>query len=157
MRQYAFGRASQTAIELRLQLISASVNDMQLINRLQRLQDTARELELNEVTAERRLADQSEATKRKRYQEWALGQIKKVRSLEDLKNAGLAAPDARLQLRLEMTKYLAPIDEGLLDVAVGQWFRKVYSNRFEELAEDGKPKLVASFASTPKMTLEALP
>ena len=37
-----------------------------------------------------------------------------------------------------MATYLAPIDEGLLDVAVGQWFRKVYSNRFEELAEDGK-------------------
>ena len=50
-----------------------------------------------------------------------------------------------------MVRYMAPINLGVLDEPVAQWYRKVYQKRFEKLNDDEKAILTLQFANTEKV------
>lgn len=107
------------------------------------------------------------------YQIWALAEIKKVPKLSEIKKSlvdkidGLVAKNnplstkskeastkAQNMLAQSMVEYLAPINQALLDVAVGQWFQKVYQDRFESLDDEHKLEVVEQFAITRKKSID---
>jgi hypothetical protein len=53
-----------------------------------------------------------------------------------------------------MVKYLAPINQGLLDEAVAQLFRKVYHSFYDKLLESDQIAVVEGFATADKKFLE---
>lgn len=164
IKEYAIERTRATTMDLHLRLMSSMVADKDLYEKLRLL-----EKHLGRMSSELRNSRSTD------YQIWALNNIKRVSTYQVLLDAEIAkiegaidrgnpASDARktaeasakAKLRKVMVFELAPIDEGALDVAVGQWFRKVYQERFEHLDEAEQLKLVDGFASTPKKSPDAL-
>ena len=165
-------RISQAAMDLRWQAISVGLANPELAGRLEKLR----------TSAAAAIGDTSQgvptaiAETRQQYQVWALGELKKIRNYEDIKNQQLAKvqstfdrnnplsvayvkaqKDASATLRDEMIKFMAPIDQGLLDVAVSQWLQTIYMDRLNALAKDDQARAVEGFAKTIKKSLGGVP
>lgn len=165
LRAFAIARAHQAAMDLRLRARSSSLTDAALEAKLDELEQTiAADLADANKTLQARDAEKS-----RRYQVWALEQIRQVRTykaieaieiakipntLDRMNPASSSHKQARKTametLRKEMIERLAPIDQRMLDEAVSQWFRKVYQQRFVALDEEEQLAVVTGFATTVK-------
>lgn len=116
---------------------------------------------------------QKNEQKVKKYQVWALNQIKSVQPKDTLlsenkdsiksyfdRNNPLSEAckeaEAKTQdeLLAEMVDFLSPINQNLLDNAVAQWYQIIYQKRFNELDEQHKLQLVEEFALADKKGLD---
>jgi hypothetical protein len=171
----ALSRARDAMIELQLRIASAKLEDPQLeagllettiTTNLEAFGDRLAKT-LDELQA---AAGQRHAHAVREYQVWALEQIKHVRPYDEIQQIELnkipsttdrnnpfgslrqvAVETAQQILREEMVNSLSKIDVGLLDVAVSEWFRKVYSERFDRLNDEEKLALVQAFANSTKL------
>ena len=73
---------------------------------------------------------------------------------EESREAEKAAKDELTQVLIDR---LSVIDTRLLDEAVGEWYRRVFSQRFSSLDEEHQLQVVQGFASSVKQTPETLP
>ena len=110
------------------------------------------------------------------YHLWALEQVHSVPALDKLesdrvaritsaidrnvllsqarKDANAAARDELVKLMIE---HLSIVDLRLLDSAVGEWYSKVFSDRFGKLDEARQTRVVEGFANSIKRSMEDLP
>jgi hypothetical protein len=170
LKEYALARTSEALMDLKLRILSAPVADPTLDKSVTALSTSL----ATAVATAKKEHLKVEAGRLKHYQVWALQRIKQLRRYNTIEGIELAKIPGQLdrvspisQLHRdavqrarhiycrEMIDLLAPIDQGLLDLAVSGWFRKVYEEKFMALA-DNKEKLlvVTSFAMTPKTSIE---
>ncbi|TSA08448.1 MAG: hypothetical protein D4R79_15300 [Comamonadaceae bacterium] len=170
LKEFALTQFAQGIMSLRLRLHSAGLaNDNDIKSKLNRLDE-----KMDPAIKDARKATQArDADRVKKYQVMALTRIKGVRPLKDIEDVEIAkvasvfdrnnpmsaaskAAKARSQdtLVADLVRLMAPINQGLLDEAVSQWFRKTYSKRFEELDEARQLELVTRFATANKLPLE---
>jgi hypothetical protein len=168
LKEYALVRLSDATMDLQLRMLSAAPIDPQLEKTVTTLRNT--------VAAGVASTRQSRQSLLQAYQVWALKRIKQLPLYEEIEatemakianqldrnnpfsQANLGAKQKAQQiLQTDMVRLLAPIDQGLLDLAVSDWFRKVYQQRFETLTDDAaKLAVVTGFSMTPKTSVESL-
>lgn len=167
--EYAYNRAFQTLLELRTRVVSVGLTDDKLQQQLDALDS-----QLQRKVPELMKAKQKKyAGEVREYQQWALGQIKMVRQYDYVlkaekelissifdRNNPLSAESEKASrrassiIRDELIQLLAPINQGLLEEAVNQLFRKVYQSRFDKLHEDDQFEVTKQFAMAEKRPLE---
>jgi hypothetical protein len=167
--EYAYNRAFQALLELRTRVVSVGLTDDKLQQQLDALDS-----QLQRKVPELMKAKQKKyAGEVREYQQWALGQIKMVRQYDyvlkaekDLissifdRNNPISAESEKASrrassiIRDELIQLLAPINQGLLEEAVNQLFRKVYQSRFDKLHEDDQFEVTKQFAMAEKRLLE---
>ncbi|MDP3087607.1 MAG: hypothetical protein Q8M99_05405 [Methylotenera sp.] len=168
LKEYGFTRLHQSIQEIRLRMVESGISDDKLQSNLATLKKnvTGNLVAMNKV--KRKVYDE----KVKLYLSWAVGEINKVRSYkkieeEQLNKLSIAdrhnpISDANKKainvtneiIRDDLIRYMSKINQGALDEAVGQWFRKVYQDRFERLDDDEKLKVVNGFAFASKWPVE---
>lgn len=173
LKEYAIGRAHEATMDLELKMLSSKIEDPALNKDLAELIKTVA------VSADttRKARRSREAEQLKNYQVWALKRIQQVRQYKAIESAELARISstvdrinpasqahrtairrAQQALRQDLVTLLGPIDQGLLDLSVSEWFRKVYQQRFEQLTDEREQlAVVTGFASTPKTSVEFRP
>lgn len=176
LRIAALMRVSEGFMDLQLRMATASNDDAILGEHISRtsLSRDAQGLgqRISDAVGEiQRAAEAKRAENRRSYQIWALERIRNVRPYADILEIELqkipsmidrnnpagearidAVKDAQQMLRKEMVDNLSTIDAGLLDVAVGEWFRKVYADRFDALSDkEEQLELVRGFANSTKV------
>ena len=124
----------------------------------------------------RKAAVTQQAAIARKYQIWALDQLRNIPELKAInaekidaigstidrhnplakahKTALTSAQDALVNILITQ---LSIIDTRLLDDAVSEWYRKVFSNRFASLEEAHQLKVVEGFAISTKRAPEELP
>lgn len=163
----------QTAIQdLRVTIFSLDIETPELTKRLSTLTARAHE----QVQAYQADTAQKNAARLRDYQRWALEQIRSVPTLDKLESGRVAKiasaidrnnplsqarEDANAGARDELVKlliqHLSIVDLRLLDSAVGEWYSKVFSDRFGKLDEARQIRVVEGFANSIKRPLEDLP
>jgi len=165
LKEYAIIRAKQAIMDLHLRIISTGLTDEKIKQKLAALEKKV-DANMAKASSARQTRD---AEKLKKYQTWALEKIQNVRPLEEfeklekqkisskidlnnpLSNARkIAKKNANIALRKVMISYMAPINQGILDEAVAQLFRKVYQKHFEELDDVEQLEVIKGFATTTK-------
>lgn len=168
LKEYAFARVHQATQEIRLRVVEAVISDDKIKSNLATLQKSVTDSLVAMNKAKRQVYDE----KMRRYQGWALGEIKKVRKYKDVEDAQLkklsiadrhnpisdayknAIKKTNAIIRGDLIRYMSKINQAALDEAVGQWFRKVYQDRFERLDDDEKLEVVKGFAFASKWPVE---
>ena len=168
LKEYAFSRLYQTIQEIRLRTIEAVITDDKIKSSLSTLQKKVTD-NLGAINKEKK---QIYDEKIKNYQVWALRKINKVRSYKQIEDAELnrlsitdrhnqfsevrkkAIEKTNKIVREDLIRYMSQINQGALDEAVGQWFRKVYQDRFERLDDKEKLEVVKGFAFASKSPVE---
>lgn len=170
LREYAYAKAHQSIQDIRLRMVILGLLDNKLNADLSALEKKASGglIEANKVK------QQEYDLKVRSYQKWALGEIKKVRQYKDVEttefNKIASGIDRKNPLsdaykkaikrtdetvRSDLIKYMSRINQGLLDEAVGQWFRKVYQDRFEKLTNENEQlEVLKGFAFASKYSVE---
>jgi hypothetical protein len=169
LRDYALMRAQQAIMDIKLRLSAPGKADESLVSRIEQL-DQSLSSKLRAVSAAR--ADAQQEMYRK-YQAWALSEIKKVPTYSSLENIEIQKLDvfdrnnplssarkraervAQDNIAHHLIDRMAHIDQRLLDEAVAIWFRKVYQDRFNNLDESRQLRVVESFATAGKHPLAA--
>lgn len=165
LKEYAIVRINQALMDLRLRIISTGFSDEKITQKLGGLEKKVT-ANLTKASSAKQARD---AEKLKKYQIWALEKIQNVRPLEEfeksekqkissridlnnpLSNARkVAKTNANIALRKAMISNMAPINQGILDEAVAQLFRKVYQKHFEELDAVEQLEVIKGFATTTK-------
>ncbi|MBU1691617.1 MAG: hypothetical protein KKD65_12900 [Gammaproteobacteria bacterium] len=165
LKEYAIVRLNQALMDIRLRMISTGLTDEKITRKLGKLEKTVTD-NLTQASNARQSRD---AEKMRKYQVWALGNIQKVglgeiEKPEKQKNLSMsdrvkaqfpqarksAKKDANVALRDAMILHMAPINQGILDEAVAQLFRKVYQKRFDELDEVEQLEVIKRFSTTIK-------
>lgn len=169
LKEYAFLRVGQALMDLRLRMIAAGLTVPKLQAAISDFQNDV-ELQAKEVGQQVRKSIQArDADKLRKYQIWALEQIKKVQQYKEIEQKEVdkiasildrnnpasgartkASKDARKLLQDSLITNMAPIHQGALDEAIVQWFRKVYQDRFSHLEEAEQLELVKGFAMSSK-------
>lgn len=165
LREQFYARARSAASELRLRANMASTSAAQLDEVDKRIVEGLRKL------TDARLAREAERVRQ--YQVWALNEIKKVRAFKALsdqeiqkipgaidRNNPLSAPykaatqQAKIQLKDDLIRYMAPINQSVLEEAVGTWFRKKFERAFNELGDEQlQSDLVFAFATAERQPI----
>lgn len=165
LKEQAYVRARSAASELRLRASMAGTSTSQLDDVDKRIADGLKKL------TDARLARESERLRQ--YQVWALNEIKKVRVFKSLceqeiqkiprtidRLNPLSAPykaatlQAKTQLKGDLVRYMAPINQSMLDEAVGTWFRKRFERAFNELDDEQiQSEVVFAFATAERQTI----
>ena len=163
----------QTAIQdLRITLSSLDIEAPGLTERLLTLTTRSQ----GQIQAYQAATARDNAVRLRNYQLWALEQVHSVPALDKLesdrvaritsaidrnvllsqarKDANAAARDELVKLMIE---HLSIIDLRLLDSAVGEWYAKVFSDRFGKLDETRQTRVVEGFANSIKRSMEDLP
>ena len=173
LREFGLARTAESTMDLRLRVLSAGLAGSALGKEVEGLGQSV----TADVSSAIRERQNEQAQNLKKYQVWALKEIQSVSKYKEIEDAAIAKiPDtadrvnpvsqaardakaaAQRTLREAMVLHLAPIDQGLLDVAVGDWFRKVYQDRFAHLTDDKEQlALVTAFANTPKKSPDDVP
>lgn len=167
--EYAYNRAFQTLLELRTRVVSVGLTDDKLQQQLDAL-DSQLQRKVPELMKAKQKKYSGEV---REYQQWALGQIKMVRQYDYVlkaekelitsifdRNNPLSAESEKAShrassiIRDELIQLLAPINQGLLEEAVNQLFRKVYQSRFDKFHEDDQFEVTKQFAMAEKRPLE---
>lgn len=170
LREYAYAKAQQAILDIRLRMVIFGLLDNKMNADLSALEKKSSGglIEVNKVK------QQGYDLKVRNYQKWALGEIKKVRQYRDVETIELNKIASRMDknnplsdahknaikrtdetVRLELIKYMSRINLGLLDEAVGQWFRKVYQDRFEKLNNENEQlEVLKGFAFASKYSVE---
>jgi hypothetical protein len=176
LRIAALMRVNEGFIDLRLRIKTASNDDSTLGDRIGRtsLNTDTESLadKISDAVGELQRAAEAKRTEAMRsYQVWALEKIRNVRPYTEILEIELqkipslfernnptgtarinAVKVAQQTLRNEMIDNLSIIDSGLLDVAVGEWFRKIYAERFDSLGDkEEQLELVRGFANSTKV------
>lgn len=164
--------------------IHLAVQDLQISAIAANLQEDALSQKINSLAVEASKSLQAlraeEVHKQRalvrKYQLWALGQLADVPELKTISDKKVAAipemiernnplgkvrkeaeKEAQADLVRIMIEKLSVIDTRLLDDAVGEWHRKVFSSRFASLDEAHQLRVVGGFANATKRTMEELP
>jgi len=166
LKEYAFVRLNQAAMELRLRTNVSTYETPKNWN--DKLGVLEKKIAVGlDGSAKQRRADS--AKKSKGYQIWALNQIKSIPTYEALEEAEInqissvidrnsplsnarkiAINSAHKKLTAWLKYRMAPINPAFLDEAVAQWYRKVFQNRFDKLTEGEQLEVVQGFAETEK-------
>ena len=160
------------SLDLRIAMQAQPLDDASLAQRVEALAAATAD------RVERVLADaaRGQQASLRKYQLWALEQINSIPKLNAIKDTKLAEIDSRFdrhnrlgaerqdaieraedELVRALIERLAVIDTRLLDVAVGEWHRRVFSDRFASLDEVRQAEVVQGFANAIKRTPEDLP
>ncbi len=169
LKEYAYSRAYQTTLDLRLRMTALHPIDAALSKELSAVENTI----TSRIAEISKAKQQREANIIKQYQLWALGEIKKVRSYDAIskykmskipstvdRNNPFSSPrkavdkDTSAIIRDDLIKFMSRINQGFLDEAVNQLFRKVYQTRFDKLNENDQLLVVQGFAVANKYPLE---
>lgn len=170
LREYAIVKAHQAVMDLRLRRNSSGIKGSPLDEKINNVEIKV-EKNIKEAGSARQLRD---AEKLKQYQVWALGEIKKIRSLKTIEDIEIqkitdtfdrknpysgarttANGKARRVLIDELVAHMAPINQAILEPAVSQWFGKVYQKQFSELSnETDQLEVVTRFATAIKRGVE---
>lgn len=173
LREYAIVRTNQAVMDMRLRVTSSGIKDELLDKKINNL-DRKVAGYVNDASIARQHRD---AEKLKKYQVWALGEIKQVRTLktiEDIEDSKIpsklerenpysnarqrAKEQAWRVLIEELVLHMAPINQALLEPAVFQWFGKIYQKQFSDLDNEiGQLEIVTRFATATKKTLDSIP
>ena len=163
----------QTAIQdLRVALSSLDIETPGLSARLSTLTGHVQ----GQLQAYQAATARDNAVRLRDYQLWALEQIRSIPVLDKLESdrvakitsafdrnnllsqaredAHVAAHDELVKLMIE---HLSIVDLRLLDSAVGEWYAKVFSDRFGKLDETRQTRVVEGFANSIKRSMEDLP
>lgn len=159
-------------LDLRIAAHAHPLDDAALAQRVEALTAAAAE-RVERVRAD--AAREQQASSRK-YQLWALEQINSVPKRKAIEETKLAEIDSRVdrnnplgterqdaieraedELIRALIERLAVIDTRLLDDAVGEWHRRVFSDRFGSLDETRQAEVVQGFANATKRMPEDLP
>ena len=155
--------------DLRLAALATKMADKEIANRIDALMKTAAD-NMNLVRAE---ASRRAAVQLREYQIWALKNINAVPSLKQLQDQQIkqiksvidrnnplggerksAEQRGQDQLAEQLILQLGVIDARLLDDAVGEWYRRVFSDRFGSLDGPHQAKVVEGFAVASKKEIE---
>lgn len=170
LREYAIVKVHQSVMDLRLRRNSSGIKGSPLDEKINNLEIKV-EKNIKEAGGARQLRD---AEKLKQYQVWALGEIKKIRSLKTIEDIEIqkitdtldrknpysgarttANGKARRVLIDELVAHMAPINQAILEPAASQWFGKVYQKQFSELSnETDQLEVVTKFATAIKRAVE---
>ncbi|TLM69248.1 MAG: hypothetical protein FDZ69_00310 [Deltaproteobacteria bacterium] len=162
IQEYLYNKAFQIILDIKSRAALAELaNEPKLNQPILEIENTIKQ-NLTRLMSEQQ---KNHAEKIRKYQIWALDQIKSLRNIDDIKNEAKETTgkmtfygDGKLAVsqivRDELIKYLSPINQGLLDEAVLQLFRKVYQSGFERLNEDDQFEVVKAFATATKRPLE---
>lgn len=170
LREYAIVRANQAALDIHLRMFSSGIREARLDEKIKALEISV-EKSIKDVSSAKQLRD---AEKLKRYQVWALNEIKQVRSMQTITeiegkkissdwvrrnpfaNATKEAERNSLRILLdEFVTHMSPINQAYLEPAVSQWFGKVYQDRFSRFSNEGDQlEIVTRFATTSKRMIE---
>lgn len=173
LREFGLARTAESTMDLRLRALSAGFSGTALGKEVEAFGQSVA-VDVKSAIRERQ---NERARNLKKYQTWALKEIQAVPKYKEIEDAAMAkipnaadrvnpvshaARDAKASaqrtLREAMVLHLAPIDQGLLDVAVGEWFRMQYQDRFANLTDDGEQlALVTAFANTLKKSPDDVP
>lgn len=165
LKEQVYARARSAASELRLRASMASTSASQLDDVDKRIAEGLKKL------TDARLARESERVRQ--YQVWALNEIKKVRAFKVLSDQEvqkipgtidrlnpLSAPykaatlQAKTQLKGDLIRYMAPINQSMLDEAVGTWFRKKFERAFNDLDDEQiQSEVVFAFATAERQPI----
>lgn len=162
---------AQLALQgLQVAVVTAGLDDAELKPVLTALSD---ELAQRSQAVVRQL-NEAQAELSSKYQLWALEKLRAVPELAAIesgkkariqgtikKHLGEESREAEKAAKDELTQVLidrlSVIDTRLLDEAVGEWYRRVFSQRFSSLDEEHQLQVVQGFASSVKQTPETLP
>jgi hypothetical protein len=169
IKEYTLGRAEQMIIDVRMRMGAFSIRDKSLLDRVEGLQQMA-EAALQHITTAKQ---KREAESVKAYQKWSLQQIKQVQEYDAVADREIAKIEGRLyrnnplsdarinasrkasaMIRDDLIRLMGPINQGLLEEAVNQLFRKVYQSRFDKLNKDDQLAVIEAFAVATKRSLE---
>ena len=161
-----------TTQELKLLALTSKLDDPKILSDLDALALAAK-TRVQDVR--KTAATQQEAVSRK-YQVWALGQLRNFPELKAINSRQVdeiqgtiarnnplgnerkaALGNAQDELANALIMKLAIIDTRLLDDAVSEWYRKVFSSRFASLDDAHQLEVVEGFANSTKRALEELP
>lgn len=168
-KEYTLGRAEQMIVDVRMRMGALSIRDKSLLDRVEGLQRRA-EAGLQVITTAKQ---KREADSVKAYQKWALQQIKQVQEYDAVADREIAKIEGKIErnnplsgartnasrkasatIRDELIRLMGPINQGLLDEAVNQLFRKVYQSRFDKLNKDDQLAVIEAFAVATKRSLD---
>lgn len=167
LKEYGFSRLKQQVLELKLQS-ELGKSKLAIKEKPPALHELEKRVsnEINRIVT----VHQSDLNKKQmKYQQWALGQIKEVKTYDQLKQAALsqfgnpffgteryrlAEKSAKDELATLLKFKMAPINPVLLDEAVGTWYRKVFQDRFDKLDTQQQQTVINDFASTEKKSIE---
>ena len=173
LKEFALARTAEETMDLRLRVLAGGFAGQPLAREADALGKNVSD-RVDAAVKERRTR---QAEQLRGYQQWALKEIQAVPTYKSLLATQLdaipskldrvnptsavreaAVASAQMELREAIVLHLAPIDQGLLDVPVGEWYRKVYQERFGHL-DDEKEQIavIKAFVDTPKKTLEYTP
>lgn len=161
-----------TTQELKLLALTSKLNEPKILSDLDALA-LAAQTRLQEV---QRTAATRQAALARKYQVWALEQLRNfpelktfnIQKLAEIKETldrnnplgsahKAALITAQDELVTTLISKLSIIDTRLLDDAVSEWYRKVFSSRFASLDDVHQLKAVEGFANSTKRTPEELP
>jgi hypothetical protein len=159
-----------------------TLQGLQVVAVTSQLQDgelTAKLLDLSDEVAKRSQQvnaqlQSAQAELSRKYQMWALEKLssvpelktiteQKMKTVEGMRKRFMSAEKdeaeraAQAELSQELIAKLSIIDARLLDDAVGEWYRKVFSSRFNSLDGTNQLRVVKGFAESIKQTPGNLP
>lgn len=159
-------------LDLRIAAQAHPLDDAALAQRVEALATAAAE-RVERVRAD---AARAQQTASRNYQLWALEQINSIPKRNVIEETKLAQIDSQFgrhnrfgaerqdaieraedELVRALIERLAVIDTRLLDDAVSEWHRRVFSDRFGSLDETRQAEVVQGFANAIKRTPEDLP
>lgn len=172
LHELLFVRLRNEINELRLRVVLNGLSDTSPTKKLNSLEKIV--VETHDKLVAARTAKEKEQIRQ--YQIWALGEIKKVRSFGELKSqeskeiasavdrinplSGAnkeAVSRARQELKANLLRFMAPINQSLLDEAVLIWYRKRLERYMAELGEEQlQAEVVYAFATAKKQELSGL-
>ncbi len=161
-----------TTQELKLLALTSKLDEPKILGDLDALALTA-QTRLQDV---QRTAATRQAALARKYQVWGLEQLRDFPNLKTLDDQHVAAigkniaritpfgdkretahANAQDELANTLISKLSVIDTSLLDDAVSEWYRKVFSSRFASLDDVHQLKVVEGFANSTKRAPEELP
>jgi len=163
IQEYLYNKAFQIVLDIKSRAALAGLANEPKLNELISALENKIKQDLTQLINEQQ---KIHAEKTRRYQLWALERIKSVRNVDEIKTEAKESTGAMTILygdgkravsvttRDELIEYLSTINQGLLDEAVLQLFRKVYQSGFERLNEDDQFEVVKAFATATKRQME---
>lgn len=161
-----------TAQELKLLALTSKLDDPKILSDLDALALAAK----TRVQDVRKTAATQQAAVARKYQVWALDQLRDFPELKAINSRQVdeiqgtiarnnplgnerkaALGNAQDELANALIMKLSIIDTRLLDDAVSEWYRKVFSSRFASLDDVHQLKVVEGFANSTKRAPEELP
>lgn len=161
-----------TIQDLRITASALNIEDQELTARLSTLTGHVQ----GQLHAYQADSAKKNAARARAYQLWALEQIRSVPKFEKLGTISMAKikdaiarnhpfgeakeggnSDPQDELAQILIARLSVIDLNLLDKAVGEWYSKVFTDRFGKLDEARQIRVVEGFANSIKRPLEDLP